>query len=228
MTDFGSQRSSNFREMAGHIYTIMTAPGLWIQLSSKERKLSQVLCPVPGFRFRRFGLKIRPRIVRELKTFGLNFWGHGSGGQFLRGFQAGDGAVFAQGHHDREQAGRDSLSGQDDAGAVDQCAGFHLFFRGEVAQQSFGSGFGESFIRRRVAFAQFHQQPADSFIRQKFFYRGGIGLKRVGEVRAERCGKILQAAGARLEQVDGRKQPVAVGVLGLEAGFVPLFLNQRE
>src|SRR6476661_9929224 len=25
MTDLGSQRSSNFREMAGHIYTIMTA-----------------------------------------------------------------------------------------------------------------------------------------------------------------------------------------------------------
>jgi len=25
MTDLGSQRSSKFREMAGHIYTIMTA-----------------------------------------------------------------------------------------------------------------------------------------------------------------------------------------------------------
>src|SRR6266853_244803 len=28
ITDFGSQRSSNFREMAGHIYTIMTAADL--------------------------------------------------------------------------------------------------------------------------------------------------------------------------------------------------------
>jgi hypothetical protein len=52
----------------------------------------------------------------------------------LRGFQAGDGALFSQGHHYSEQARRDSLAGQDYAGAIDQCACFHLFFRGEIPQ----------------------------------------------------------------------------------------------
>ena len=115
---------------------------------------------------RRFG---RSRTSGTLAPARSQFRGHGSGGQFLGGFQAGDCAVFAQGHHDREQAGRDSLAGQHDACAVDQRAGFHLFFCGEVTQQSFGSGFGESFFGRGVAFAQFHQQPADSFIRAEIF-----------------------------------------------------------
>ena len=93
------------------------------------------------------------------------------------------------------RAGRHSLSGQHYAGAVDQRACFHLFFRGEVPQQPFGSGFGEGFIGSRVAFAQFHQQPADSFIRQKFFYRGGIGLKRVGEDRRGTMWQNLSGCG---------------------------------
>ena len=130
--------------------------------------------------------------------------------------------------HHSEQAWCYSLSRQHYACAIDQCACFHFFFGGEVTEQLFGFRFGEDVFGSGVAVAQFYQQLAHMFVMQEFFYRCGIGLERVGEEGSKGCGKVFEAAGTRLEQVDGGKQPVMISLRGIESCFVPFFLNQRQ
>src|SRR5438477_13001634 len=86
-----------------------------------------------------------------------------------RGEQAGDGAVAAKGEHHFEEAWCDGLAGEGDAGAVDQRAGFHLFFFGQRAQHLLGGLLGElrgagravSAIERGVTVGEFAQRLAD-------------------------------------------------------------------
>ena len=58
-------------------------------------------------------------------------------------FQSFDDPFFSERCHDREQAGRDALSGESDARAVDERACLYAFFGGKIAQEFFRGSFAE-------------------------------------------------------------------------------------
>ena len=76
------------------------------------------------------------------------------------------------------------MSGESDARAVDERAGFDALLVGKGAQQLLGRGFGE--VRcGGIAAAEFDQQIAGGGVLEKFRNRGGIEVKRVAEVGAK-------------------------------------------
>src|SRR5581483_10015936 len=85
---------------------------------------------------------------------------------------------------------------------------------------------GETIGGGAVAGREFGKHLPDGVFLQELCYGGSVGLELIVEIGAERAGEVFQAAGARLQQVNGAQDPFAIALRGGQTRVAPLVFYQ--